>query len=203
VRLPKPTKRFSLGSITLLQLLGLRHRRYSALVSLALTAAHAQAGNAIASLKKSLKPEATVKRNGLCITINAGEVVPGDIVLLGAGQAVPADCKLLAGKPIQVDQAALTGESLPVTMTEGSAALMGSTVRGPTCRLPPRFELAPFRWLHQGAVIWPVLASIKQVPVMPAICFLDLFRSARVFLRVGFLSRNSSLTSAVDASSLV
>jgi len=87
-----------------------------------------QAGNAIASLKKSLKPEATVKRNGLCITINAGEVVPGDIVLLGAGQAVPADCKLLAGKPIQVDQAALTGESLPVTMTEGSAALMGSTV---------------------------------------------------------------------------
>jgi P-type E1-E2 ATPase len=88
----------------------------------------AQAGNAIASLKKSLKPEATVKRNGLAQCINAAEVVPGDIVLLGAGQAVPADCRLLAGKPIQVDQAALTGESLPVTMTEGSPALMGSTV---------------------------------------------------------------------------
>jgi len=87
-----------------------------------------QAGNAIASLKKSLKPEATVKRNGRAMTVNAAEVVPGDIVLLGAGAAIPADCKVLAGKPIQVDQAALTGESLPVTMKEGSAALMGSTV---------------------------------------------------------------------------
>lgn len=87
-----------------------------------------QAGNAIASLKKSLKPEACVKRNGIVQNINAGEVVPGDVVMLAAGYAVPGDCRICKGKPIQVDQAALTGESLPVTMTEGSAALMGSTV---------------------------------------------------------------------------
>lgn len=87
-----------------------------------------QAGNAIASLKKSLKPEACVKRNGIAQNIHAGTVVPGDIVYLTAGAAVPADCRLCGGKPIQVDQAALTGESLPVTMNEGSAALMGSTV---------------------------------------------------------------------------
>ena len=43
-----------------------------------------------------------MKRDGKYLTINAGEVVPGDIVCLGAGGSVPADCKLLAGKPVQV-----------------------------------------------------------------------------------------------------
>ena len=51
----------------------------------------------------------------------------GDLVALGAGQAVPADCRINKGR-IEVDQAALTGESLPVTMTGGSKPKMGSTV---------------------------------------------------------------------------
>mmetsp|Transcript_36304 Transcript_36304/g.43876 ORF Transcript_36304/g.43876 Transcript_36304/m.43876 type:complete len:903 (+) Transcript_36304:236-2944(+) len=90
-----------------------------------------QAGNAIAQLKASLKPEATVKRDNMFQVINAGHIVPGDILLIGAGAAIPADCTLLEGKSIQVDQAALTGESLPVTMRAGDVAKMGSTcVRG-------------------------------------------------------------------------
>jgi len=92
-----------------------------------------QAGNAIASLKMSLKPEAFVKRGGVHMSISAGALVPGDIVVLGAGGAVPADCSLLKGKPLQVDQAALTGESLPVTMRVGDACLMGSTVTRGEC----------------------------------------------------------------------
>ncbi|KAK3260669.1 hypothetical protein CYMTET_30385 [Cymbomonas tetramitiformis] len=87
-----------------------------------------QAGNAIAKLKESLKPEATVKRDGKFEVINATTIVPGDLCLLGAGGAIPADVKLCGGKTLQVDQAALTGESLPVTMYIGSVALMGSTV---------------------------------------------------------------------------
>mmetsp|Transcript_25348 Transcript_25348/g.42480 ORF Transcript_25348/g.42480 Transcript_25348/m.42480 type:complete len:914 (+) Transcript_25348:267-3008(+) len=87
-----------------------------------------QAGNAIAALKGSLKPEAFVKRDGKYITVNAGDVVPGDIICLGSGGSVPADCKLLPGKAVQCDQAALTGESLPVTLRPGASAMMGSTI---------------------------------------------------------------------------
>ena len=87
-----------------------------------------KAGDAIAALRESLKPEATVKRGGRVYNMDATELVPGDIVCLGAGAAIPADCILREGKPIQVDQAALTGESLPVTMHAGAEAKMGSTL---------------------------------------------------------------------------
>ena len=87
-----------------------------------------KAGDAIAALRESLKPEATVKREGRVYIINATKLVPGDVVVLGAGGAIPADCTIREGKPIQVDQSALTGESLPVAMFPGAEAKMGSTV---------------------------------------------------------------------------
>ena len=86
-----------------------------------------KAGDAVAALKKSLKPLATVKRDGKWATIDAATVVPGDLVLLAAGSAVPADCFVNDGT-IEVDQSALTGESLPVTMYKGSDVKMGSNV---------------------------------------------------------------------------
>ena len=84
-----------------------------------------KAGDAIAALRESLKPEATVKREGRVYVINATKLVPGDVVVLGAGGAIPADCTIREGKP---DQSALTGESLPVAMFPGAEAKMGSTV---------------------------------------------------------------------------
>lgn len=87
----------------------------------------AKAGDAIAALKASLKPEATVRRDGSWKKIEARYVVPGDLVLLAAGSAIPADCRTNEGE-IEVDQAALTGESLPVTMFKGDSCKMGSTV---------------------------------------------------------------------------
>ena len=86
-----------------------------------------KAGDAVAALKKSLKPVATVKRDGRFINIDAALVVPGDLVLLASGSAVPADCRVNEGE-IEVDEAALTGESLPVNMYQGSSCKMGSTV---------------------------------------------------------------------------
>ena len=74
-----------------------------------------KAGDAVAALKASLKPTATVKRDGTWRNIDAALVVPGDLVLLACGSAIPADCRINE-KEIEVDQAALTGESLPVTM---------------------------------------------------------------------------------------
>eukprot|EP00644_Phytophthora_capsici_P011440 jgi/Phyca11/535506/estExt2_fgenesh1_pg.C_PHYCAscaffold_370049 len=87
-----------------------------------------KAGNAVAALKASLKPEAQVIRDGVHQTINAALLVPGDRITLSAGSAVPADCDLCEGNPVQIDQAALTGESFPVTMAHGDNAKMGSTV---------------------------------------------------------------------------
>lgn len=86
-----------------------------------------KAGDAVAALKKSLKPQATCKRNGEWKIIDGGELVPGDLVLLAAGSAIPADCRVNEGQ-VEVDQAALTGESLPVTMYQNFSVKMGSTV---------------------------------------------------------------------------
>ena len=86
-----------------------------------------KAGNAVAELQKSLKPEATVKRDGKWAKIHARYVVPGDLVLLGSGSAIPADCLVNDGR-IEVDQSAMTGESMAVTMYRGSSCKMGSMV---------------------------------------------------------------------------
>jgi H+-transporting ATPase len=86
-----------------------------------------KAGDAVAALKSQLQAKATVKRDGQWKNIDAALVVPGDLVLLAAGSAIPADCRVNEGQ-IEVDQAALTGESLPVTMYQGDSCKMGSTV---------------------------------------------------------------------------
>jgi H+-transporting ATPase len=86
-----------------------------------------KAGDAVAALKSSLKPSATCKRDGKWAVTDATLLVPGDLVLLGSGSAIPADCRVNGGE-IDVDQAALTGESLPVTFYKGDSCKMGSTV---------------------------------------------------------------------------
>jgi H+-transporting ATPase len=86
-----------------------------------------KAGDAVAALKSSLKPSATCKRDGVWEIVDAGVLVPGDLVLLGSGSAIPADCRVNHSE-IDVDQAALTGESLPVTFYKGDSCKMGSTV---------------------------------------------------------------------------
>lgn len=88
-----------------------------------------QAGNAIAALKAKLAINAHVKRDGKWVTPPAREVVPGDAIRLRLGDIVPADARLLAGDPIEVDESALTGESLPATHKSGDAVFSGSIVR--------------------------------------------------------------------------
>ena len=76
--------------------------------------------NAIAVLKKKLARKALVLREGEWKSIEAKEVVPDDIIKIKIGDVVPADCKLLGGGDfLQVDQSALTGESLPVHKKSG------------------------------------------------------------------------------------
>ncbi|MFZ2172679.1 MAG: plasma-membrane proton-efflux P-type ATPase [Rhodococcus sp. (in: high G+C Gram-positive bacteria)] len=88
-----------------------------------------QAGNAIDALKAKLAITARVKRDGEWVTPPARELVPGDVIRLRLGDIVPADARLLDGDEIEVDQSALTGESLPATRTPGAAVFSGSIVR--------------------------------------------------------------------------
>ncbi|MDQ7774199.1 MAG: cation-translocating P-type ATPase [Elusimicrobiales bacterium] len=73
-----------------------------------------RAEEAMAALKKMAAPLATVVRNTAPAQIAAAELVPGDLVLLEAGQIVPADLRLVETANAQVDESALTGESVPV-----------------------------------------------------------------------------------------
>jgi H+-transporting ATPase len=88
-----------------------------------------QAGNAIAALKAKLAINASVKRDGGWTVAVAHTLVPGDVIRLHLGDIIPADTRLLAGDPIEVDQSALTGESLPAERKSGDAVFSGSIVR--------------------------------------------------------------------------
>jgi H+-transporting ATPase len=88
-----------------------------------------QAGNAIAALKAKLAISARTLRDGKWTGVLARELVPGDVIRLRLGDIVPADAKLLEGDPIEVDQSALTGESLPVERKTGEAIYSGSIIR--------------------------------------------------------------------------
>ncbi|MFE2308794.1 plasma-membrane proton-efflux P-type ATPase [Streptomyces sp. NPDC059411] len=92
-----------------------------------------EAANAIAALKQRLATEARVLRDGVWRTEAVRELVPGDIVRVRLGDVVPADVRALGSGTLDVDQAALTGESLPVERGRGETLYSGSViVRGET-----------------------------------------------------------------------
>jgi len=88
-----------------------------------------QAGKAIDALKAQLAVKCRVRRDGTWVTPPSRELVPGDVIRMRMGDIVPADARLLAGDPVQVDQSALTGESLPVTAARGDAVYSGSVIK--------------------------------------------------------------------------
>ncbi|KXT76224.1 cation-translocating P-type ATPase [Streptococcus sp. DD12] len=73
-----------------------------------------QAEAAIEALKDMSSPMARVRRDGQVMEIDSKDLVPGDIVLLEAGDVVPADMRLLEAASLKIEEAALTGESVPV-----------------------------------------------------------------------------------------
>ena len=86
-----------------------------------------QAEAAIEALKNMSSPLARVRRDGNIVEIDSRELVPGDIVLIEAGDVVPADMRLLEAASLKIEEAALTGESVPVEkdITETVAADAG------------------------------------------------------------------------------
>lgn len=88
-----------------------------------------EAGNAVAALKAQLALKSLAQREGRWIEVPARELVPGDIIRIKIGDVVPADARLLEGDPVEIDQAALTGESLPVTRQSGDEVYSGSVLK--------------------------------------------------------------------------
>lgn len=73
-----------------------------------------KAEQAIEALKEMSTPNANVLRDGHTLSVKSDELVPGDIVLLEAGDVVPADLRLIEAASLKIEEAALTGESVPV-----------------------------------------------------------------------------------------
>ena len=100
-----------------------------------------RAEQALAALKKLAAPDAQVLRDGHRVTVSSTQLVPGDIVYLEAGYFVPADVRLVEAVNLRVEEAPLTGESVPVQKNAAmildreaslgdrkNAAFMGTTV---------------------------------------------------------------------------
>lgn len=81
-----------------------------------------KAASALDSIRNLLSSRATVLRDGKRTEVDADELVPGDIVLLSSGDKVPADLRLLDVRNLRVEEAALTGESLPMEKTTEAVA---------------------------------------------------------------------------------
>ncbi|MCL2341342.1 MAG: HAD-IC family P-type ATPase [Proteobacteria bacterium] len=91
-----------------------------------------KAGRAIEALSGMVPWNATVIRDGRTMTVPAAELVPGDLVVLAAGDSVPADMRLVALKNLRVEEAALTGESVPAEKSVAPVAA-GAVLGDRTC----------------------------------------------------------------------
>jgi Ca2+-transporting ATPase len=87
-----------------------------------------RAANAIAALDRLSAPHATVLRDGRFVRLDSADVVPGDVVRLEAGDIVPADALVLEAAALQLDESAMTGESVPVAREAGQETLSGTVV---------------------------------------------------------------------------
>lgn len=129
-----------------------------------------RAGQAAESLHQLSSANARVLRDGAAVMIPADQVVPGDILMLISGDRVSADARLLEAQNLEVDEAALTGESLPVPKNpdagtpEGRVLLEGSDVTVGTARA---VVFAVGTGTRMGATVAALAASEDEMESSP------------------------------------
>ena len=74
----------------------------------------AKSEEALAALQEMSAAQSKVIRDGKLVMLHSSELVPGDVILLEAGDSVPADCRVIESATMKIEEAALTGESVPV-----------------------------------------------------------------------------------------
>ena len=89
-----------------------------------------KAGKAVEALQDMTTPHAIVRREGEIKEISSEEVVPGDIIILDAGRYVPADLRLFESVNLQIEESALTGESVPSSKDSKALLPLGQTALG-------------------------------------------------------------------------
>jgi len=94
-----------------------------------------KAGKAVEALQDMTTPHAIVRRDGEIKEISSEEVVPGDIVILDAGRFVPADLRLYESVNLQIEESALTGESVPTNKDAKAILAPGKTALGDMCNM--------------------------------------------------------------------
>jgi P-type Ca2+ transporter type 2C len=102
-----------------------------------------RAERAVAALKKMAAPTATVRRAGQLQSLPATQLVPGDIVLLEAGNVIPADLRLIESARLKIDEAALTGESVPIEKTDGKLSAAELSI-GDRCNMAYKGTLVTY-----------------------------------------------------------
>ncbi|OPY25319.1 MAG: Copper-exporting P-type ATPase B [Methanocella sp. PtaU1.Bin125] len=164
-------------------------------------AQESKAGNAIELLKKKLSPSARVKRGGRWREVNARGLVPGDIIRVRLGDIVPADAKLIGGEYLEIDESALTGESLPVDKKINDVAYSGSIVRkgemdalvvatgmdtyfGKTAKLAEKIA-APSHFQKAVVRIGNYLIAVTLMLVL-LICAIEIWRGHDIFYILQF-----------------
>jgi Ca2+-transporting ATPase len=87
-----------------------------------------RAERAMAALRQLVASVSQVRRDGVFLEVPSDQIVPGDLVRISAGDVVPADGRLLEANELQVDEARMTGESLPVELLQGTEITGGTMV---------------------------------------------------------------------------
>ncbi|MFI5911888.1 cation-translocating P-type ATPase [Dactylosporangium sp. NPDC051541] len=138
-----------------------------------------RADRAVAALRRMAAPSARVRRDGVDVTIPAARLVPGDVVRIEAGDIVPADLAVLEAVRLSVDEAALTGESVPVARSAGDELFAGTVAAagravGAVSRIGPASALGRIAALVAGQPRRPTplqrrLAGLGRVLALAAV----------------------------------
>ncbi len=163
-----------------------------------------QASSAIEALQDRLARQARVKRSQEWITVDAADVVPGDLVAVERGDIIPADAIVLDGRA-EADESALTGESLPVERGPGDVIYSGAILvrGGPTARVLATGSTTMFGRTAELAGRKPPASHFQKAVLSIGRYLIVLALALVAVIVVVSLARGTSLTSTLELALVV